>query len=174
MCYMFPEIHRWYNTCQPLGSQYGSSAVPCTYKQALVGLETGIYCATTASQCKTRQMLYWLNCAGSASLRTSYKSEPWCFNNTTEKDKIRETQLVFNFICWPCPGQKLMNFDHINRIMFSCYFNFNAFTSILISINLAVSLPPNSVIVFWAFGELLSIPLEKSVNSPNLRQITNF
>ena len=67
-----------------------------------------------------------------------------------------------------------MNFDHINRIMFSCYFNFNAFTSILISINLAVSLPPNSVIVFWVFGELLSIPLEKSVYSPNLRQITNF
>ena len=26
MCYMFPEIHLWYNICQPLGGQHSSRA----------------------------------------------------------------------------------------------------------------------------------------------------
>ena len=36
-------------------------SLPHTHEQALVGLETGIYCGTTASQCETRQTLYQLS-----------------------------------------------------------------------------------------------------------------
>ena len=31
MCYMFPEIHLWCDTCPPLGSQHGTQAVSSTY-----------------------------------------------------------------------------------------------------------------------------------------------
>ena len=35
LCYTFPEIHLWCDTCWPLGSQHGSQAVSSTYLQAI-------------------------------------------------------------------------------------------------------------------------------------------
>ena len=43
-----------------------SHSLPHTCEHALIGLETGIYHATAASQCETSQMLYSLSYAGSA------------------------------------------------------------------------------------------------------------
>ena len=51
--------------CVTHSLRFTSGATPADLlaasKQALVGLKTRIYCATAASQCETRQTLYWLS-----------------------------------------------------------------------------------------------------------------
>ena len=50
LCYTFPEIHLWCDTCWPLGGQHGSQVISSTHTcEALVGLETGSYHATAHS-----------------------------------------------------------------------------------------------------------------------------
>ena len=63
--YMFPEIHLWYDTCQPLGGQHGSWAVSSTYLWGIGGTQNWEL-SCHRSQCEIRQTLYRLSYPGSA------------------------------------------------------------------------------------------------------------
>ena len=54
LCYTFPDIHLWYDTCQPLGSQHGSWAISSTYLQGIVGTQNQEL-SCHRSQCEIRQ-----------------------------------------------------------------------------------------------------------------------
>ena len=63
--YMFPEIHFWCNTCQPLGSQHGSQAISSTYLRCIGGTRNQEL-SCRRSQCEIRETLYRLSYPGSA------------------------------------------------------------------------------------------------------------
>ena len=50
LCYTFPEIHLWCDTCRPLGSQHGSQAISSTHLRGIGGTQTGSYHATVWDQ----------------------------------------------------------------------------------------------------------------------------
>ena len=54
LLYMFPEIHLWCDTCQPLGGQHGSRAVSSTYLQGIGGTQNWEL-SCHRSQCEIRQ-----------------------------------------------------------------------------------------------------------------------
>ena len=60
LCYMFPEIHLWCDTCCPFGGQHGSWAVSSTYLWGIGGTwNRELSCCRL--QCEIRQMIYWLS-----------------------------------------------------------------------------------------------------------------
>ena len=77
----------WWLACQL------SHSLPCTCKQAMVGLKTGIFCADAASQWDTRQILYQLSYAGlaisSKNLSTFLCFSPCSLTSTFEFFTIR-------------------------------------------------------------------------------------
>ena len=64
---MFPEIHLWCDTCQPLGGQHGSQAISSTYLRGIGGNQNQEL-SCRRSQCEIRQTLYRLSYPGSAIL----------------------------------------------------------------------------------------------------------
>ena len=67
LCYTFPEIHLWCDTCWPLGGQHGSWAVS-TYLPGIGGTRNQEL-SCHRSQCEIRQTLYRLSYPGSAFCR---------------------------------------------------------------------------------------------------------
>ena len=72
LCYMFPEIHLWCDTCQPFGGRHGSRAVSSTYLRGIGGTwSRELSCCH--SQCEIRQTLYRLSYPGSARKKQFYR-----------------------------------------------------------------------------------------------------
>ena len=70
VCYTFPEIHLWCDTCWPLSSQHGSWAISSTYLWGIGGTRNQEL-SCHRSQCEIRQTLYRLSYPGSAAFQST-------------------------------------------------------------------------------------------------------
>ena len=76
ICYTFPEIHLWCNTCWPLGGQHGSRVISSTYLRGIGGTRNQEL-SCRCSQCEIRQTLYRLSYPGSARMHNILSLDTW-------------------------------------------------------------------------------------------------
>ena len=137
-------------------SKQPSHSLPCTCEQALVGLESGIYCATTTSLCETRQTLYRLSYAGSVSLLVLLSKHPSGLQQRSDHLKWARNLHKFNFI--NCTRQAAVSSGrHSLSQLFACLLALNSCyptkisDSNLSSLSIFFLLSQAKHLYFWVF-----------------------